>query len=138
MFRGLFGALIVAVMIGTTGCGDTEPNDRTGTPSSSPTYVDPAQPIQVTVGSRFRIVLESNPTTGFAWQITVPKEAPLRLVDQRYDGPDTTLVGAGGRQVFEFATTSAGTATMAFAYGRSFEQGVAPIDTKTFTVNVGD
>ena len=111
---------MVAVMIGTAGCGDDEPNAATSTPSSGGAYTDPAQPIQVTVGSQFRIVLESNPTTGYAWEITVPKEAPLRLVDQRFDGPDTTLVGAGGRQVFEFAATSAGTTTLAvFAYRRS-------------------
>jgi predicted secreted protein len=136
MFRGLVGALLVAVMIGTAGCGDDERGAGTNGPSSGATYVDPAQPIRVNAGDHFRIALTSNATTGLAWQVTVAEDAPARLVDQRYEGPETTLIGAGGQQVFEFTATSAGTTALAFEYRRSFEQGVAAADTKTFNVIV--
>lgn len=101
-----------------------------------PTYVDPAAAIHAKTGHRFAIVLESNATTGYQWQVTVSDDVIVRLVSQDYQAPSTELIGAGGHQVFELEAVGPGGATLNFEYLRPWENGVAPIDTRAFTVNV--
>lgn len=96
---------------------------------------DAGETISVQVGDRFEIRLESNATTGYAWQV-VDQPAVVDLVSSDYEAPDTDLVGAGGVEVFVFAGASPGAAELNFEYVRSFEDPPEPADTSSFPVEV--
>ncbi|MCL4394900.1 MAG: protease inhibitor I42 family protein [Chloroflexi bacterium] len=71
------------------------------------------------------ITLDSNPTTGFKWNlVTPPDDKVLKFVSSDYV-PDktgsTSRVGAGGHEVWAFTTTGRGTTSLSLAYFRPFD-----------------
>ena len=101
-------------------------------------YSDPARTIEVAVGKEFAIVLESNPTTGYRWQIAGQlAEDIIKPVGNEYRGPKTMLVGAGGIEVWTFRATGKGDAEIGMEYVRPWEKDVVPAKTLTFRVIVG-
>lgn len=109
-----------------------------GQHSEAQSFEDPNQPIEVAVGQEFKIVLDSNPTTGFLWQLSQPlDETIVTFVGDKYDLPSTPgRVGAGGKHIWTFRAVSRGQATIALQYSRSWEKGVPPIKEAQFTVVV--
>ncbi len=56
--------------------------------------------IKAQVGHNVTIVLKSNPTTGYQWQIAKSlDEAALKLISSEYLADKTELVGTGGKEV---------------------------------------
>jgi inhibitor of cysteine peptidase len=106
--------------------------------SGIPSFNDPSQPIDIAVGQNFRIVLDANPTTGYQWQLSeVLDERTVILVGSEYDIPRTPgLVGAGGKQIWTFKAVGQGQTVIVLHYLRSWEKGVPPLKTVTFTVIV--
>jgi inhibitor of cysteine peptidase len=88
-------------------------------------------------GTDFSISLASNPTTGYGWTATFAPDKFTKVSDV-YTPATTTVVGSGGTEKFTFTPLSAGTYDIVFSYARSFETGVAPIDVRTYHVNVGE
>lgn len=87
------------------------------------------------VGSQFTVRLESNPTTGYEWQVArIADETVVRLVDSRYVPPASNLLGAGGEQVFTFEGLKEGRTAITLEYARPFEEG--PISRHTVNVAV--
>lgn len=104
--------------------------------STTPTYSDPSESISVKANQSFIIALESNHTTGYAWQES-HDAGMLTLLDTTYipDSTSTNIVGAGGADRFTFKAIKTGQTTVTLTYSRSW----APSDTDTkdeFTVNV--
>jgi inhibitor of cysteine peptidase len=89
--------------------------------------------IHVSTGERFAVVLESNPSTGYTWQVSTD-EHYLELLAQDFE-PHGQGVGAGGREIFDFRALSTGQVTITCEYRRpwdreardvaSFEVGIA-------------
>jgi len=106
--------------------------------SGGPSFEDPNRPIEVMMGHEFKIVLDSNPTTGFQWQLSDPlDERIVTLVGTEYDIPKTPgVVGAGGKHIWTFKTVGLGQTMITLKYFRPWEKGVAPIKEATFTVIV--
>ena len=93
--------------------------------------------IKVAAGENFELTLESNPTTGYRWQLAAPfDEAIVTLVGSEYKLPETRRLGAGGREIWTFKAVEQGTTTIEMAYLRSWEKDVPPIKRATFTVIV--
>jgi len=94
--------------------------------------------VQMQAGEELVISLDSNPTTGYSWQLTEPlsgimaQQGEVAFTQQGEEG----LVGAGGVEVFRFTAEQAGTAIIQLGYLRVWEEGVAPIDTFSVTVEV--
>ena len=84
------------------------------------------------VGGTFTISLESNPTTGYSWQAEFDPES-LELVSEDFTS-DSTLIGAGGIQTFEFMALKQGQVLVTMVYKRPWEDG--SIDTKVIPVNI--
>ena len=84
------------------------------------------------VGGTFTISLESNPTTGYSWQAEFDSES-LELVSEDF-ASDSTLIGAGGIQTFEFLALKEGQIEVTMVYKRPWEN--ESIDTKVFPVKV--
>ncbi len=99
-------------------------------------YSDPNVPITAAVRQEFLLALPANPTTGFTWQLAKPLDPNLMLAETSYTPEEGRIVGAGGTQYWRFEGISPGTATITLNYARSWEKGVAPAKTETFTVNI--
>lgn len=128
-------ALLVLATLLFAACGsDADPAD--GARTFDLTAADAGTTLSVRPGDEVVVTLESNATTGYAWQMeTEPASEILDLVKSEYVAPDTELVGAGGEEVWRFVATGEGTTDVALRYARSFSGETAgePFD---FTVVV--
>lgn len=96
---------------------------------------DAGKPITLAVGQELTLTLESNATTGFAWEAAGLNTAILEQVGEpEYKAPSSSLVGAGGVQVFRFKAKAAGQVELKLNYRRAWEKDVPPA--KTFAVTV--
>jgi len=117
---GLTSVLAVSLLAGCTGIT---------------TYSNPAQTINATVNGEFAIVVDSNPTTGYSWNINY--DASLLSLEKEEYNPskmEPGMVGAGGKQHYQFKALKAGSTEINLTYGRSWEEGY--IDQKVFTVTI--
>jgi inhibitor of cysteine peptidase len=105
----------------------------------------PAQAIQVTeadqgkkftlnMGDSLVIVLDSNPSTGYAWVVKSVDEPVLSLAGEPVFKVDSGKLGAPGKTTLTFKTMSSGFQELTLFYQRSFEKDAQPL--KTFTINV--
>jgi inhibitor of cysteine peptidase len=95
-------------------------------------YTDPDQLIELQVGEKFQISLGSNPTTGYRWSFEADTNlvAPLK---QEFR-PESDLLGAGGKEIFEFSALNRGGGKIVFSYQRLWEKEV--LKEKIFEVKI--
>ncbi len=95
---------------------------------------DNGSQVVLEVGQTLVLSLDSNPTTGYQWQIVELDEAILEQTDYDYEADQPALAGSGGKEVWRFQARSSGSTTLSLGYRRSWEEGVEPI--QTFSVEV--
>ncbi len=91
----------------------------------------------VAKGETFAIELDSNPTTGYAWDVKL-KAGKASLLKEDFTSsaqPGSMVCGAGGKQVFIFKAEEAGTVEIEAQYKRAWEN-KPPAKLKNFTVTV--
>jgi len=88
----------------------------------------------VAKGGFVSISLNSNPTTGYLWTVSVDGTPQLQFIKEQYAGTDPKLAGSGGTTVFKFAAIRRGRTKVELKYGRSWE--LTFIKTASFTVDV--
>jgi inhibitor of cysteine peptidase len=96
---------------------------------------DSGRTITVDAGTSIEVILESNASTGFTWEVTtVPDGSVLAPVpgSGSYAEPVTDLVGAPGTQTFRYETVGAGTTRLGLTYQRPWSGEEAG----TFTVTI--
>jgi len=79
--------------------------------------------VDVKVGDTVIVELESNPSTGYSWQVT--GEGPFELQGEPefvQDGADDDRVGAGGIERFTFERTGDEQGTLRLEYRRPWEE----------------
>ena len=85
------------------------------------------------------VTLESNPSTGYKWELTEQdKSILLQLGEVEFKSSDTgdpPTVGAGGWEVFRFRAVNAGQMPLLFFYHRSWED-AEPLSTFSIQVTV--
>ena len=99
-------------------------------------YSDPSQTIEIGVGKKFIIALESNPTTGYTWESDFD-DSYLRLVKSEYKSGNAAkfgMVGVGDQQRFTFEGLKEGRTEITLTYKRSWAQDFA--EQKTFKVSI--
>jgi inhibitor of cysteine peptidase len=102
-----------------------------------PVYSDPSTPIKAQAGESFRIMLESNPTTGYSWKVTGGLDGGvLELVGSEFLPPRTQLKGAGGEEVWTIKAKGAGKAKLTLEYARPWEKDKPPVKKAVFAVEV--
>ena len=117
----LVTALVVATSL-VVGCAGGNP------------HINSQQPIDTGVGEEFLIALDSNPTTGYDWEVDYDVNV-LTLVNKEYDTAKCPgLVGAGGTQYFTFKALKDGTTKITLNYKRSWEEEI--LSTEIFTINI--
>lgn len=95
--------------------------------------------IELTRSGSLTVNLESNPTTGFAWEeAVISDKAVVTQASHNFAEPQTEgsepVVGAPGKDVWVFDAKAAGTATIKMSYSRPWEGGEK--DEFTLTINV--
>ena len=97
-------------------------------------YTGQNRDITIRLGDDFVIALESNPTTGYAWEAHFDGSM-LRLVDREFSsyGPG---VGAGGIERFRLKALIAGDTLLSLIYKRPWESSAA--EDIVFRVHVND
>lgn len=95
--------------------------------------------VSVDRGQTIKLVLGSNPTTGFSWESPViSDQAVASLVSQAYE-PDQSkngLAGAGGVECIVLKAVGKGTATATLAYSRPWAGGEKGVRKVVLTITV--
>ena len=97
---------------------------------------DAGRQIELAVGEKMLVTLDSNPTTGYQWEVAEIDEAVLKQQGTEYDADSSQLVGSGGEETFTFEAVGAGETTLTLIYHRPWEEGVEPAETFSVTVVV--
>ncbi len=124
----LIGLLILA-MATVNSQGTTNMSEKTEE------YLNPSEPIKVKAGQIFTIRMESNPTTGYSWQLSKTLDDQIILVTNAFIPPDSKLMGTGGHEVWTFEAIGEGQVEISMKYVRPWEKD-QPIRTNVFTVIV--
>ena len=120
---GLAGGLTAAFAFNGTDGSDSQAQALNAPPWLAP---------NVQVGDTYKLLLDSNPTTGYKWFAEFDENF-LELVDQRYQ-LDSSAVGAGGKEVIVFRGIAAGVAEVVLTYKRPWED--EALKTESFNINV--
>lgn len=110
--------------------------DRAGL---APTGIGPAEAgsrVALEVSGELTISLPANPSTGYSWVVSSINPAVLAQVGEPEFSAQSDLAGAGGTMTFHFTGIAMGQDSLQLDYVRPWEDGEAPLDTYTVTVNV--
>jgi len=88
-------------------------------------------------GNNFFITLETNPTTGYQWELDFDNTY-IELVNREYGTPPQEIIGAGGNETFAFLALKSGETEITFSYLRSWEQGNPPIEEKVYIIIINE
>ncbi|MFN8401452.1 MAG: protease inhibitor I42 family protein [Anaerolineales bacterium] len=104
--------LLLASALFLAACSTPTPTPAPVDPagSSMPALTDPSQPITVNAGEVFMIVVESNPSTGYHWEV-VGDLSGVELVSREYTAAEPVIPGSGGVEVWTFKAITAGDAS---------------------------
>ena len=131
--------LLLASVIFLAACATltTTPAPATADPASSsmPAITDPSQPIVVDAGEPFMIVVESNPSTGYHWEL-VGDLTGVEFVSREYTPSEPILTGSGGVDVWAFKAISAGETQITLGSYPPDVDGGEPEQSITFSVEV--
>lgn len=111
----LYSICLTLLMV-CAGCGADSTETFTPTDTNATFAVSVSQPIE--------IVLESNITTGYGWQLAEPlNDSLLELAKHRYvaDSNPSGLVGVGGVEVWTFMPLRAGSTSISLHYLRPWD-----------------
>ncbi|MFA4993810.1 MAG: protease inhibitor I42 family protein [Bdellovibrionales bacterium] len=97
-----------------------------------------SEKMTVSLGEEFSFTVETNPSTGFQWQLVKPiDETILRFVEKKYNAVGhPRLMGSWGKETWTFEAVKVGTTEIALEYCRSWEKGVSPARTKIYKIRV--
>ena len=112
---------IVTILLASCGASSSTPTPRlppTGEIQTTlPEPTDPTQLMTVRVGETFNLVVPSNPSTGYHWDI-IPEldENIVVFAEQNYFAEKPVIPGSGGMEVWTFRAVSAGDTTVVLGY----------------------
>jgi inhibitor of cysteine peptidase len=120
------------------GCGPANDVDAGGKSEVNLSAKDNRGQVEVDTGQILVLTLESNPTTGFRWQVVEVQEAVLGPKGEAEfevaSALDPPPPGTGGVEIFRFEAVEAGETLLELVYHRPWEEGVEPLE--TFSVRV--
>jgi inhibitor of cysteine peptidase len=93
--------------------------------------------VEVAVGEQITLRLEGNPTTGWAWRVTVLDPAVVAPAGEPDYESSSDADGSGGTYTFRFEAIGPGSTTVVLQYFPSWEEPTEASETFTFTAVVG-
>jgi len=133
-------ALAAALIFGGTVYADE------GVPVTVPSAIDVyteahnGTTLTLSVGDSIRVMLESNPTTGFEWSVTSLDKNVMHNTESSFVSGcpgEPEVVGCGGHSLWTFTAAGQGNTTLEMVYSRIWES-VPPAQTFTLNINVAD
>lgn len=90
---------------------------------------DSGSQVEVKKGQVLAISLESNPTTGYRWEVMKISETMLKQDGEPefISSQSGDVVGAGGVEILRFEATGVGTTYLELGYRRFWEEDVTPL-----------
>jgi inhibitor of cysteine peptidase len=115
-----------------------------GCPTQSPapstptlTEKDLGQSVELAVGSTVKVVLDSNPSTGYRWDVAAVDAKVLRTAGEssstHESGGPAPMPGTPEKAILSFQAVAPGQTTLQLAYHQPWMKDVPPA--KTFSVN---
>lgn len=102
-----------------------------------PPVSDSSQPVSAKSGETFTIILDSNPSTGYHWDIIGEVDANIvEFVSQDYKGSEPVMPGSGGVEIWVFRAVGAGDTQITLGYYPPSNTPVEPEQTTTFNIIV--
>ena len=135
VLRTMYGAILVLAVLASAvlvGCSGASNSIQLGAD-------DNGTRVTMKKGQTLVVTLESNPTTGYSWQVVPSDDGVLAQVGEAEfeESPhDKDLVGVGGVEMLRFQAKKAGQTTLELAYRRPWETSEKPIETFTVQVTV--
>jgi predicted secreted protein len=93
---------------------------------------DNGRQIELTNGQTFNVTLETNPSTGYTWEVVELNTNLLQKIGETDSEPNITeknMVGAPVMHTFQFEVINTGQTTLKIIYHRIWEKDVAPVNT---------
>jgi inhibitor of cysteine peptidase len=124
---GLAAALALGGLMLGAPLGQAAPGDQAHAGSFCGAAPDPpadatTTAISASVGVPFSITLDSNPTTGYSWDLTTQLDADVvDLLHHSYQRDGGPRPGAGGTEIWTFDPLCAGFTTIVLRYRRPWE-----------------
>jgi predicted secreted protein len=138
--KRVFWLLITAALL--SGCAGstftpTPPLPPTvETPSTLPEPTDPTQLLTATAGETFDIILPSNPSTGYHWDLVSElDENIVQFVAQDYIAEEPVKPGSGGVDVWTFRAVGTGDTHIELGYYPAGDA-IEPFETVIFSITV--
>ena len=93
--------------------------------------------LETSVGQEVKIILPSNPSTGYHWQIVGKLDKNIvEFVSNDFRADKPVMPGSGGSDVWVFKALGPGETTITLGYYPPSNNPTAPQETKTFTLAV--
>ena len=98
---------------------------------------DVSKNIEATIGSEFKIVLDSNPSTGYHWELGDDMdESIVQFVSKSYNDGGLSAPGSGGRDAWIFKAVKEGETHITLLYYSPSNELENPQQKVIFTVTV--
>lgn len=124
--------LFLSILLASCASPTPTPNPAGGT---RPALTNPAQPIEVQAGETFTIVVDSNPSTGYHWEI-VGELSGVEFVSRDYTADEPVMPGSGGVDVWTFKAASAGQTQITLGSYPPDPNATEPAQSVTFNIVV--
>ncbi len=126
--KWLIMGLVTTALLVLTACS-TSAKQVSADDSSSGKQID------IAIGGTLTVTLDSNQTTGFSWELKeIGDTNILQKMDSKYVAPTSNMVGAGGKEVWNFKALKGGTTTLTMDYSQPWAGGQK--DVKSFNLTV--
>lgn len=101
------------------------------------TEKDNSSTVMYKANTKFNIALEGNITTGYSWNVASIDTTKINQIGTyEYKSNEGTLIGRPGKFIFKFKTVNKGESFIKFYYARTWETGIAPVDSFKIKVNI--
>ena len=115
--------IVIVTLLGLLACS----------PASKDIWYAWDQKTEIGAGELLTVNLQSNPTTGFEWELReITNETVLQLVESKYElgeeaKKDPPVPGAGGHEIWTFKTLKKGESTIFMDYNQPWEGGMKAV-----------
>ncbi|MBE7497273.1 MAG: protease inhibitor I42 family protein [Verrucomicrobiaceae bacterium] len=119
-------AFLVTLSLLLASCASGPPAPRP--PQPLLTAADHGKTVHLIIGETVDLQLASNPTTGYSWtSLRLPEWKVVKQTRHAYQGPDNTgpgqaLVGASGKEHWQFLAVAEGRTGIDLVYRRAWEE----------------
>jgi inhibitor of cysteine peptidase len=129
--------LVLAALLAACAAPTAAPTANPAAGGTRPALTDPATPIEVQAGETFHIVVASNPSTGYRWELVGELDGNIvEFVSSGYTADEPVMPGSGGVDVWAFKAVAAGETQITLGSYPPDTNVTEPENTVTFNIVV--